>query len=113
MSFYLSRGSRVYAPDGRGSRVQVHARGRICAVEHCATILSAYNPSRFCSLHDRQDPVRRQSARSRPVEERTCPQCGHFFQTTNPKRRFCSDRCRMAAFQVRRKRAESGLIDAG
>ena len=40
----------------------------------------------------------------RPAAERTCENCGVAFETANEKRRYCSDRCRMAAF-ARRKRA--------
>ena len=38
------------------------------------------------------------------VREATCAHCGTAFETLNQARKFCSDRCRMAAF-ARRKRA--------
>lgn len=37
----------------RASRT--YRSGRVCDREACATILSRYNPSRFCSIHE---PVR-------------------------------------------------------
>jgi predicted nucleic acid-binding Zn ribbon protein len=43
--------------------------------------------------------------------KRACPQCGDFFETANPRRRFCSDRCRVAAFQQRRQRAEVVIVE--
>jgi endogenous inhibitor of DNA gyrase (YacG/DUF329 family) len=39
-----------------------------------------------------------------PLREAACEHCGATFQTQNPHRKYCSDRCRMAAF-ARRKRA--------
>jgi endogenous inhibitor of DNA gyrase (YacG/DUF329 family) len=40
----------------------------------------------------------------RPIREVACEQCGTVFETGNQARKYCSDRCRMAAF-ARRKRA--------
>jgi hypothetical protein len=105
MSYYMTRGSRVFAPSGGGEKVAAYARGRRCAIDGCATILSTYNPSSCCALHEQQHVVRRHQRTTRPSEERVCPQCGCEFETTNPQRRFCSDRCRMAAFQRRRRTA--------
>jgi predicted nucleic acid-binding Zn ribbon protein len=106
MSFYVTRGSRVFAPSAGNVKISAYSRGRTCAAEGCATILSTYNPSAYCSVHEPQDLVRRHRQRmSRPLEERACPQCGEVFETANPRRRFCSDRCRVAAFQQRRQRA--------
>jgi len=36
-----------------------------------------------------------------PLEERACACCGEHFETVNPRRRYCSDRCRVRAFQLR------------
>jgi hypothetical protein len=33
-------------------RVPAYGRGRVCEVWDCNTILSTYNPSPYCSLHD-------------------------------------------------------------
>lgn len=93
--------------------VKRYAEGRVCAVPGCATVLSVYNGSRFCALHESaRRPAR--SAR-RPLAERTCPNCGLAFETANPHRRYCSDRCRTAAF-ARRERAatrqEAGVTSA-
>jgi predicted nucleic acid-binding Zn ribbon protein len=89
-------------PSSRANVVRAHQRGRICAHEGCATILSIYNPSKYCSAHTQQTQRRR--GEIRPILEVACANCGAPFQTGNPKRKFCSDRCRMAAF-ARRKRA--------
>ncbi len=39
-----------------------HAEGRVCALHGCATVLSVYNGSRFCALHERA----RQCTRAAP-----------------------------------------------
>lgn len=84
--------------------VRTYPRGRICREDGCATVLSAYNDSAFCALHER---IPRRSHRAwRPAFERTCVHCGVAFETANEKRRYCSDRCRVAAF-AQRKRAAS------
>ena len=80
-----------------------HPEGRVCAEHGCATVLSVYNGTRFCSVHER--PAAGRSRRAlRPLAERTCLNCGVAFESANDKRRYCSDRCRIAAF-ARRKRA--------
>lgn len=33
----------------------MYKEGRICAKKGCGTILSCYNPSRFCSPHEREN----------------------------------------------------------
>jgi hypothetical protein len=41
------------------AKVKPHAKGRICDVLGCATILSTYNASSSCFLHDRPGfPIR-------------------------------------------------------
>lgn len=106
MTLYVMRGWRAYSPEGeRGGKVAAHGHGRRCAADGCATILSMYNSSIYCALHDRLEIASPRRAQSRPLEERTCPHCGRVFETNNPRRRFCSDRCRVVAFQ-RRKAAE-------
>jgi hypothetical protein len=84
------------------ARVRTYARGRTCRAAGCGTVLSAYNPSSFCALHESALP-RPRRARRQPVE-RACEHCGASFETAREKRRFCSDRCRMADF-ARRNRA--------
>ena len=107
MSFYVTRGSRVYAPSAGNVKVSAYATGRTCAADGCLTILSTYNPSAFCSVHEPQRlPRRRREITSRPLEERACPHCGAIFETANLRRRFCSDRCRVAAFQRRRQHTQ-------
>jgi hypothetical protein len=108
---------RCYEPAGPGDeRVAVFARGRICAEPRCATVLSTYNPSAYCWVHERRrqiagrPPARRKHA---GTITKVCAYdgCGREFATHNPARVYCSDRCRMAAFQKRRARAR--LADAG
>ncbi len=82
--------------------VRTYARGRVCRADGCGTVLSAYNSSAFCALHEGVLPRKRRAWR--PAMERACAQCGVAFETANERRRYCSDRCRMAAF-ARRKRA--------
>jgi hypothetical protein len=87
----------------RGSRVRSYQSGRICTHSECDTILSVYNPSKFCTVHDKLASGRKHPT-PRPVAEVACERCGLVFETANPARKFCSDRCRMAAF-ARRKRS--------
>ena len=84
-------------------RVRVYRRGRTCAHDGCATILSIYNPAKYCSAHLQELQARRR--RTRTVREVPCENCGAPFATANRRRRYCCDRCRMASF-ARRKRAE-------
>lgn len=43
---YLSLGT------GKASeRIAAYGRGRICETPGCVTVLSTYNPERYCSLH--------------------------------------------------------------
>ncbi len=88
----------------RGSRVRSYQSGRTCAHGDCNTILSVYNPSKYCTVHAGFALSGRTRSMPRPITEVACEHCGSTFQTANPARKFCSDRCRMAAF-ARRKRA--------
>jgi endogenous inhibitor of DNA gyrase (YacG/DUF329 family) len=86
-------------------RVAVRERGRICAHDGCDTILSIYNPARYCSAHV-SEAGGRNSRRPRPVRLAACEHCGEEFETRNSHRKYCSDRCRMAAFARRKRAAE-------
>ena len=88
-------------------RPTTYGCGRACSAEGCETVLSNYNPSSLCCLHNQGWAMRRRSARhhrdDRPVLVGNCqnPGCGTEFVTTNPAKKYCSDRCRMQAFQRR------------
>jgi len=41
------------APSGKTRSPKVSARGRICEVPGCTTMLSIYNEAPVCSLHER------------------------------------------------------------
>jgi endogenous inhibitor of DNA gyrase (YacG/DUF329 family) len=84
--------------------VRSYQSGRICAHFECGTILSIYNPSKYCTVHAKLAASGRRRGTPRPIREVACEQCGTVFETGNQARKFCSDRCRMAAF-ARRKRA--------
>ena len=86
---------------GTGS-VRTYARDRVCRAGDCGTVLSAYNPSSFCALHER--PLLRPRRARRQAAERACENCAASFETARQMQRYCSDRCRMAAF-ARRTRA--------
>jgi len=70
-------------------------------------MLSAYNPSRVCALHGEgwKDELKHSTRKQRTREEATryCSYdaCGREFVTCNPARKYCSDACRMRAFQAR------------
>jgi hypothetical protein len=103
MATHISGSMVRGAPIARAERVRTYASGRVCAAEGCTTVLSIYNPSRFCGLHSAPDrsSVRRKPLR--PLRQCACEHCGAEFETTNPVRKYCSDRCRMAAFACRQR----------
>jgi len=35
-----------------GDKVSTHPGGRVCAQDACSTVLSKYNGSEFCSVHE-------------------------------------------------------------
>ena len=76
-------------------------------VDGCGTRLSAYNPSSVCALHGGswEEEYHRTTRKATQREEiaRHCAfeQCGREFTTTNPAKKYCSDACRMKAFQAR------------
>jgi hypothetical protein len=56
-------GSFLQTGSGRPSqKIPNFGGGRICGAPHCGTVLSAYNPALFCSLHDVVAVPRRRSA---------------------------------------------------
>lgn len=85
--------------------VRVFKADRRCTQEGCSTVLSIYNPSAFCSLHERRQTDRRARQSNRQLLHRVCANdaCRATFGTSNPARVYCSDRCRMSAFQQRRQ----------
>jgi hypothetical protein len=91
--------------DAGASRVRVYESDRRCRHDGCITVLSIYNPSAYCCLHERQQADHRARQSSRQLVQRICSNasCGAPFVTTNPARVYCSDRCRMSAFQQRRQ----------
>jgi hypothetical protein len=93
-----------------GSQVPHWAKGRVCAEEGCDTVLSVYNRSIYCAVHARV-PDESLLARTpvRPLRRAACEQCGAEFETANPARRFCSARCRVAAFEARRRSAPADV----
>jgi hypothetical protein len=93
-----------WGPVSQGDRVRSYQSGRVCADPGCDTILSIYNPSKYCSMHAQLAAGGRRRGSPRPIREVACEQCGTVFETGNQARKYCSDRCRMAAF-ARRKRA--------
>jgi hypothetical protein len=82
----------------------------VCSAEGCDTVLSSYNPTTMCAVHERR-VTRIEDAPSRrllgPLRTVECAfsECVNTFITRNPRRKYCSDSCRMKAFQ-RRERAE-------
>jgi hypothetical protein len=101
------RGRSLQSAANGASKTRTYGAGRTCIIEGCGTRLSAYNPSHTCAVHDGfwTEDARRGSRRSAPREEMTrrCSfeRCGREFTSANPARRYCSDACRMKAFQAR------------
>jgi len=109
------RGHKVLGVVGRTTRVRTYAANRVCAVEGCTTRLSMYNPSPTCAVHTAiwRATLRKSQEASprREPEIRVCAHepCGREFATNNPARKYCSDACRMRAFQARTSRARREL----
>jgi endogenous inhibitor of DNA gyrase (YacG/DUF329 family) len=95
-------------PVSRTEHVTVRAQGRSCAHDGCDTLLSIYNPTKYCSAHASEARSRRGGGlqAERTV---TCGNCGEKFETRNVHRQYCSSRCRMAAFARRKRQAERAL----
>jgi hypothetical protein len=96
----------------RGARPRTWQVGRTCAASGCATILSIYNSSHLCSLHDLEAKVAERRKPERALRLVACEHCGKEFETNNPVRKYCSDRCRMAAYTDRRHTAGLGECDS-
>ncbi len=101
------RGRRLHSVADQMLKTKTYGVGRICRVDGCGTRLSAYNPSSVCALHGGawQEDFHHSSRKSSQREEinRRCAfePCGREFITTNPAKKYCSDACRMKAFQAR------------
>ena len=101
------RGRSLHSVADNMLKTKTYGIGRICTMDGCGTRLSAYNPSRVCALHGGawQDDYHRSGRKSSQREEftRRCAfePCGREFATTNPAKKYCSDACRMKAFQAR------------
>ena len=94
----------LFRPASGGSKaVRTYGEDRVCSVDGCTTKLSVYNPSRVCSVHAHLAAKRPRRAATGVLLTKICAfdGCGRVFQTPNPRRIFCSDRCRMRAFQAR------------
>lgn len=104
MSTTVTTSLNPWGPISQTHRVRVYERGRTCAHEGCDTTLSIYNPSAYCGAHAELARSKRRRGELHPMREVACEHCGATFETQNAHRRYCSDRCRMAAF-ARRKRA--------
>jgi hypothetical protein len=101
------RGGRLQHVADAMLKTRTYGAGRICMVDGCGTRLSAYNPSSVCALHGGswQEEYHRTTRKATQREEitRHCSfeHCGREFTTTNPAKKYCSDACRMKAFQAR------------
>jgi hypothetical protein len=105
MSTPVTTSLNAWRPVSVTDRVPVRRRGRICAHDGCSTILSVYNLGKYCSAHASEARDRRRASQQ-PPRLVACADCGEEFKTRNVRRRFCSDRCRMAAFARRKRAAE-------
>lgn len=93
----------------RISRAARLAEARTCAADGCTTRLSIYNAQSYCYVHRSlaSEPARRPRMLVAVSFTGNCAYepCGAPFETTNLARKYCSDRCRMLAFQARSVRA--------
>jgi hypothetical protein len=101
------RGRRLSVQVDDMTKSKTYGGGRTCTVAGCETRLSTYNPSNICALHNGgwKDELKRPSRKQRLREEMTryCSfePCSREFVTSNPAKKYCSDACRMKAFQAR------------
>lgn len=101
------RGHRILSAPDDLSRARTYGTGRVCAVPGCGTVLSAYNPSDVCALHsgawrdESQQAARRLAQREELTRRCAFEPCSREFTTTNLAKKYCSDTCRMRAFQAR------------
>jgi endogenous inhibitor of DNA gyrase (YacG/DUF329 family) len=100
-----------WGPVSAAKRVRSYQGGRVCAHTACGTILSIYNPSKYCTVHAALGANGRRRGLPQPIREVACEHCGTVFATGNQMRKYCGDRCRMAAF-ARRKRAALRAADS-
>jgi hypothetical protein len=88
-------------------KTRTYGAGRICIMDGCGTRLSAYNPSSVCALHggawedDYHRCARKSSRREESSRQCALEACAREFITANPAKKYCSDACRMKAFQAR------------
>jgi hypothetical protein len=86
------------------SAAPVHGRGRGCEEKGCDTVLSVYNATSFCSVHERgaQAPGRKpHDAHDRVTMTCALTTCGRSFESVNLTRVYCSAHCRMLGFSLR------------
>jgi hypothetical protein len=102
------RGRSLHSVADDMLKTRTYGVGRICIMDGCGTLLSAYNPSSVCALHgggawqDDFQPNAHTSSRRDEISRRcTFEPCGREFMTTNPAKKYCGDACRMRAFQAR------------
>lgn len=103
----MLRGRSLHAVADDMLKAKTYGVGRVCAVEGCGTRLSSYNPSSRCAMHGGawQEDLHRGERKASQREEitRRCAfePCSREFATTNPAKKYCTDACRMKAFQAR------------
>lgn len=92
-----------------GAQPRTWARGRRCAADGCSTVLSMYNPSHLCAVHAARAETAEVHA---PVDHVArlvaCEYCGVEVEARKASRKYCSDRCRMAAYQARQRGGDAG-----
>ena len=67
MEIVISRGGSDLVsavPLGNGTRSRSYRQDRVCGAAGCSTVLSVYNPSELCSVHERRYPGFSIAARS-------------------------------------------------
>ena len=65
-------------------RVRIHERGRICAHAGCDTILSIYNPTKYCTAHVSEAAGARRRMTHGP-RATACEACGLVFERTRER----------------------------
>jgi hypothetical protein len=106
MSTPVSTSVNLWRQVSQTERIARREPCRVCAHDGCDTILSVYDPAKYCSAHATEVLNQRRRSSPHPVRSSVCEHCGEDFETRNPRRKYCSDGCRMAAFARRKRAAE-------
>ncbi len=89
------------------AQVQTYGKGRVCAERGCKTVLSAYNPDEYCSVHRKADD----SLHYWQYRFKVCAVCGQVKSVA--RFRKGSDVCGLCEKAEQRRREQAKVIALG